>query len=65
MKQIMSKLTWGLEHLTPDETEIGKSWIDSFAWFPTHIYLCDVKGIAVARHQNLEIVSDMECVEIG
>ena len=65
MKQIMSKLTWGLEQLTPDETEIGKSWIDSFAWSPTNIYMFDIKGKDVARHQNPEIVSDMQCVEIG
>ena len=65
MKQSMSKLTWGLEHLTPEETEIGKSWIDSFAWSPTNIYMFDRKGIDVASHQNSEIVSDMQRVEIG
>ena len=65
MKQTMSKLTWGLEHLTPEETETGKSWIDRFAWSPANIYMFDRKGIDVASHQNPEIVSDMQRVEIG
>ena len=39
---------------------MGKLWIDSFAILLTHIHLCDVKGIPVARHQNLEIVNIMQ-----
>ena len=51
--EIMLKLTWGLgQGHIPEETEMGKSWIDSFTMLHTHIHLCDVKGMPVARHQT-------------
>ena len=34
----------------PEETKMGQSWKDSFAVIPTHIELCDIKGISVVRH---------------
>lgn len=61
----MLKLTWGRGQNIPEETEMWKSWIDSFALLHTHIHLCDVKGIPVARHQNLEIVNSMQDGEDG
>ena len=43
---------------------MGKLWIDSFAKLLTNIHLFDVKGISVARHQNLEIVKNMKDGEV-
>ena len=49
----------------PEETKMGQSWKDSFAMIPTHIELCDIKGISVVRQSNLEIVSNMHHVTVN
>ena len=49
----------------PEETKMGQSWKDSFAMIPTHIELCDIKGISAVRQSNLEIVSNMHHVKVN